>query len=919
MKYVYFFLILLCLQANGQRKYLSLAGNWSFKIDSLNEGENDKWYAKPNSFFKQQILLPGTMDDAGYGNPVNVAPVLKREVLLHLWRKVTYTGAAWYTKEVFIPAEWANKAIEFSCERVIWDTKVWVDGKPLVGEGESLVTPHTFNGSILLSPGKHTIVLRIDNRRKYDISLGDYNFAQAYTDDSQIIWNGVIGKIGVTAKEKVYSDNVQVFADIDKKTVKVVSIIYNELSEKSKTHLHYSIRHNNIIKSSLDTNVVLETGKNEIVTSLKMNGNINLWDEFNPTLYTIIQTIQSNKATDTYSTTFGFREISTKGVQLFVNKRRLFLRGTLECSIFPKEGHTPTDKLAWKRVFGIAKSYGLNHLRFHSWCPPEAAFAVADELGFYLQIELPVWSLKIGKDAAADSFLKAEAERMIKYYGNHPSFCFWSMGNEMQGNMQWLSDEVNYLKAKDKRRLYTTTTFTFEEGFGKMPVAADDYFVTQYTQKGWVRGQGVFDAEVPTFNKDYTASTDGLKVPLITHEIGQYAVYPNIDEINQYTGVLQPLNFIAVKNDLQHKKLLPLASAYTQSSGKLAALLYKEEIERALKTSSFSGFQLLDLHDFPGQGTALVGILDAFWNSKGLISASDFRKFCSPVVPLIRYSKATYTNIETFKATVEIANFSNSDLKNAKLKWAITTDKNVEVASGKFSVSSIAVGNGINIGSIEASLSKITIAQKLKVSVSIVNTNYTNDWNIWVYPVNKVTPKNEVVFTTDVDSALLALKAGKKVLLNPAKEKINGLEGKFVPVFWSPVHFPNQPGTMGLLINPLHPVFKNFPTDSFSNWQWWDLCKNSTTLVLDSTTIDTSAIVLRNIDNFFKNRNLASIIEAKVGDGKLLFCTMDIHSNLSQRPVANQLKNSFLHYMESNSFNPKTIIDKQNLKQIIKQ
>lgn len=918
MKCVYFFLILLCLHVTAQRKYLSLAGKWSFKIDPLNEGENDKWFAKPTTFFKQQISLPGTMDDAGFGNPVKVVPVLKREVLLHLWRKVSYTGAAWYAKEIVIPADWANKEVTFSCERVIWDTKVWVDGKPLIGEGESLVTPNTFNGSAVLSPGKHTIVVRIDNRRKYDISLGDYNFAQAYTDDTQIIWNGVIGKIGVTAKEKVYTDYVQVFADVDRKTVKVVSIVYNALSEKTKTHLHYTIQYNNIIKSSLDTNVVLEIGKNEIITSLKMNGNISLWDEFNPALYSITQNLLANKATDTYNTSFGFRKISSSGTQLFVNNRRLFLRGTLECSIFPKEGHTPTDKLAWKRVFSIAKSYGLNHLRFHSWCPPEAAFAVADELGFYLQIELPVWSLKIGKDTAADVFLKAEAERIIRYYGNHPSFCFWSMGNEMQGNMQWLSDEVNYLKAKDKRRLYTTTTFTFEEGFGKWPVAADDYLVTQYTKNGWVRGQGVFDAEVPTFNKDYTASTNGLQVPLITHEIGQYAVYPNIDEIKQYTGVLQPLNFIAVKNDLQNKKLLPLASAYTQSSGKLAALLYKEEIERALKTNSFSGFQLLDLHDFPGQGTALVGILDAFWNSKGLISAADFRKFCSPVVPLIRYSKATYTNNEAFNATVEIANFSNGVLKNARLMWAITTDKNVEVASGKFSVSSIAVGNGVNIGSIKAELSKITVAQKLKVSVSIENTNYTNDWNIWVYPANIIIPKNEVVFTTDVDSALLALKSGKKVLLNPAKEKINGLEGKFVPVFWSPVHFPNQPGTMGLLINPLHPAFKNFPTDSFTNWQWWDLCKHSTTLVLDSTLIDTAAIVLRNIDNFFKNRNLASIIEAKVDNGKLLVCTMDIHSNLSQRPVARQLKYSLLNYLESNSFKPLTTVDEKSIQQIIK-
>ncbi|MBC7627439.1 glycoside hydrolase family 2 TIM barrel-domain containing protein, partial [Ferruginibacter sp.] len=593
-------------------------------------------------------------------------------------------------------------------------------------------------------------------------------------------------------------------------------------------------------------------------------------------------------------------------------------RGTLECSIFPKLGHAPMEKNGWRKVFQTAKTYGLNHLRFHSWCPPAAAFEVADELGFYLQIELPAWTYKIGQDKLADNFLQAEAKRIIQYYGNHPSFCFWSMGNEMQGNMQWLSDEVMALKAIDKRRLYTTTTFTFEEGFGKWPVPADDYFITQYTKKGWVRGQGIFDTEAPSFNKDYTSAMDSLPVPLITHEVGQYAVYPNMKEVSKYTGVLKPVNFIAVKNDLIKKNLLSLANDFTKASGKLAVLLYKEEIERALKTHDISGFQLLDLHDFPGQGTALVGILDAFWESKGLITPDKFREFCSSVVPLVRFQKATYTNDETFSASVEVANFSTAAIKQASVSWQIATNDKQIIAKGRWTPSTIEIGNGITLGNITASLNKISTAQKLTLTVSIENTNYTNSWNIWVYPRKLPQENSAVVFTADYTEAINALNEGKTVLLNPAKEKINGVEGKFVQVFWSPVHFPNQPGTMGLLVNPAHPAFAHFPTDEYTNWQWWDLCKNSTTLVLDSVGINPSAIVLRDIDNFFKNRNMASIIEAKVGKGKLLLCTMDIEHDLEKRPVAAQLKYSLLQYMGGNKFNPVTNLNENNLKKIIK-
>lgn len=595
------------------------------------------------------------------------------------------------------------------------------------------------------------------------------------------------------------------------------------------------------------------------------------------------------------------RDIRHEGNKLVLNDKPIFLRGTLECCIFPLTGTPPTDEASWEKLYASAREYGMNHLRFHSWCPPEAAFNVADEMGFYVQVELPVWSVTLGKDSATVEFLRAEAKRISKKYGNHPSFCFWSIGNELQYDFNILASMLGEMKAADDRHLYTTTSFTFEKGHGDWPENQDDFFVTQWTKKGWVRGQGVFNQELPSFDKDFRASIDGMEVPLVTHEVGQYSVYPDLTEIPKYTGTLMPLNFMAVKEDLEKKGLIDKAPQYLQASGKLAAILYKEEIERALKTSGISGFQLLDLHDFPGQGTALVGLLNAFWESKGILTGEEFREFCAPVVPLLRFPKAVYTNNETFEAQIELCNYGKDELKNSTLSWEITADGR-SLGKGKTPVAALAFGHNGGLGKISFPLQQVTNASKLEVCLSLDGTEYRNRWNVWVYPSSVDTKWGDVKYTRNYDEAMALLKKGEKVLFNPDWRTLQGIEGKFVPVFWSPVHFPNQAGTMGVLCNPTHPALADFPTDMHTDWQWWDLNINSTTLVVDS--LQGGAPVVEMVDNFVHNRRLASLYEGRVGEGKLMLATFDLQTALDKRPVARQMLYSILNYMNSEEFAP---------------
>jgi hypothetical protein len=900
-----FLLVSLCfslLQVSAQER-ISLAGEWMVRLDTEKT--------------ERPVHLPGTLDDAGIGTANKLtADKLEKEIVTKLTRKHTYTGKAWYSRTVVIPENWARHDIRLFLERVIWKTQVWIDGKEVAGVNESLSVPHRFDLTGLLKPGKHQLLICIDNSKQYEVS--HRGMGHAYTDGTQIIWNGIIGKIELIAKNKLHVDAVRAYPDLADRSVKVTAVLQNNLGRTIKSNLQVQVWGNKKMITTRKVEIVLPVGSSTQDIAILLGKNALLWDEFNPHLYTVSVKLSASNAVmaDKVSTTFGMREVTTKNGAIEINGKRIFLRGTLECDIFPLTGHPPMDKTGWLKVFNTAKKYGLNHLRFHSWCPPEAAFAVADSLGFYLQVELPFWNENVGEDKRTIPFLHAEAKRISEEYGNHPSFCLWSLGNELRGDFSLLKNLLLEMRARDKRHIYTTTTFTFEKNHGKWPEKEDEFFVTQYTDKGWVRGQGIFNTYPPDFSTDYTKAIEELTVPVITHEIGQYSVYPNLEEIKKYTGVLDPLNFKAVQHDLQRKHMLEMAPAFTQASGRFSANLYKEEIERALKTKGLSGFQLLDLHDFPGQGTATVGILDAFWDSKGLVTPEEHRMYCAPVVPLIRFQKAVYSNTERFKATAEIVNFSNNVLRNASPAWLIKDQQGKVIFKGQLKSRDIPLGNGIDLGTIDVDLKAFTKATVLTIEVALEGTAYKNRWKVWVYPEHVEPVNNQVVFTTSLKEALIYLEEGKNVLLNPDTSMIKGVTGRFAPVFWSPIHFPDQPGTMGLLCDPKHPALRNFPTDFYSDWQWWDLITSSKTMVLDAVP-DVNPVV-RIIDNFFRNRKMGDIIEARVGKGKLILVSANISTGLEQRPAARQLRYSLEQYMAGKEFLPGTEIKAEQLRQLVK-
>jgi len=911
---------------HAQQK-LPLAGEWRFKLDREDKGLDEQWYRQQ---LKDPVKLPGSMQAQGYGDKpsVRIKWIGERSELFLQQEKYApyrsdenykfpfwltpvkyYTGAAWYQREVNIPASWKDKHITLTLERCHWSSTVFVDDQP-AGADSSLATPHVYDLSALLTPGKHTLSIRIDNR--YVVDVGEN--AHSASDQTQGTWNGIAGNIALEAGDPVFIKQVQVLPDLTAKTATVKIWLGHIASQFSagKLTLRAQLQGKG---STLPALTQSFSAQDSLVTlQYPMGNDPQLWDEFHHQLYQLSVQLQTddNKYKDEHKLRFGMRSIRAQDDKIFVNDRPIFLRGTLECAIFPLTGYPPTDTASWGRIFRILQAHGLNHMRFHSWCPPEAAFIAADNAGIYLSVEVDAWA-RLGDGKPIDRYLYEESNRIVAAYGNHPSFCLLVPSNEPHGDKKrdaYLAAFVQYWQQKDSRRLYSA-------GSGWPLLTQNDYHITPEPRiQGWGEElKSVINAQPPNTLFDFKEKMKKLPAPgkpVVAHEIGQWCVYPDFTEIKKYTGLLQAHNFEIFRDFMKKEQLLPQAHDFLMASGKLQALCYKADIEAGMRTS-YAGYQLLDLHDFPGQGTALVGILDPFWNSKPYFTPAAFHRFSSATVPLALIPKFTWKNTETFTASVQVSHFGKDRLQQVPLRWRITGKDKRVLASGTLQAD-LDFRTDNPAGNISFDLSRIKAPEKLNLEISAGKLGL-NDWDFWVYPdkVNTTTPAHLIVTETLTPQIQQQLENGASVLLL-LNGKIKPGKGKEIKtgmstVFWNTEWTSGQgPHTLGILCKPAAPLFRSFPTEYYSNWQWWDLLHTAQPMDLHGFPASLTPSV-QLIDTWFDARKLALLFEAQVGKGKIMVSSMDLTHDLEQRLSARQLYSSVLAYMEGKDFKPAVAVD----------
>lgn len=854
---------------------IDLSGLWRFQLDPMGFGQTPGSELYLDRLV-ETIMLPGSTDEGGKGIKNNARYVDR------LSRKFEYMGMAWYQREVVVPQDWSGKNITLNLERCHWETTVYVDGR-LVGADERLSTPNVFDLTTFATPGIHTLTLCVDNRLKYPMD----QWTHGTTEYTQTNWNGVVGEISLTAREPLHMRTVNVYPNVQDGTVGIKVSFPAQLPKTDNAVLTLQVRDmkgRTVAESRMELDsTALQGGVN---TELKLGKNVQLWDEFNPYLYGLDVKLTAGGKSDERTLRFGMREVEQGEHHVRLNGRDIHLRGVLDCAVFPLTGYPSTSIADWLRIFTTIKSYGMNHVRFHSWCPPEAAFAAADEVGLYLQAELPMWIKDVGCSPARRDFFEKEMYAVLDAYGNHPSFILMCNGNENEGDFSVLEDLVRKAQVYDGRRLYSAST-------ARTHTPADQYYVSHVTSNGWIT---VYEGQPSTaWDRNKESAVD---VPVIAHETGQRCMYPNFEEISKYTGVLEARNFEVFRERLAKNGMLHQAGDFFRATGAHTVLQYKEVNESLLRSSKSGGFQLLGLADFPGQGSAFVGVLDAFWESKGLVTPEKFRESCAPVVLLARMPKRTYRAGETLDADIELYHFGPEVIKGKSVVWTLTDEQERVLYKGMLGRKTVHPSTVDSLGHISCALDGIEKAVRLTLKVEMADIR--NEWHIWAYPQHVDAPGNFIYATSWDEHTKKALAEGKSVLLIP--QQCKGRKTHFASHFWNPIMFNWEPMIVGTLIDAKHPAFTDFPTDSYADWQWWDILNYSTAMELNDLV--TLTPVIQSIDTYERNRKLGIAFEARVGKGRLFVLCADTEKNIDQRPAMQQLLTSVKRYVASDRFVP---------------
>ena len=857
--------------------YINLAGEWNISLEA-DEGKQSG-----------KITLPGTLQAAGYGNPITRKTPWVSALHDTFWYEQEeykfaqeegvnvpflsqpprhFLGQAVYERSIDVPEE-SPQDWHFHAELARWRSKVWVDGE-FKGEDCTLCGPHDINlGS--LSPGRHTLRILLDNSMIYPYRPDAHGVSDALGGT----WNGMVGEIAL------FTEDVS--------------------RERKRERERYAQK--------------------------------------NP------------------------RTVEVQDGCFYIDGNPTYFRATHFGGEYPLTGYPSTDKGWWLKMMSVVKEWGLNGIRFHSYCPPEAAFAAADEAGVYLLVECGMWNHFIEGPEGREMYelLCSESRRMLEYFGHHPSFVFFSPSNEPSGGwyrplQQWVSEirEYDRLLGYGGRRIYTAQSgWPYDVPSAEVQGVDFLYFHRSGpTSESMTRGKRGWRGQ------DYRRALEGVTKPVICHELGQICAYPDYHIISKYTGVLQPSNYKVFQENARANGILPYADSFVKCSGENQIRQYKEELEANFRTPQLQGFELLDLHDYLGQGTALVGILDAFWENKGYGDSARFRDYCGDTVVLARISSYVWKNTDRTQIPVEVCHYGREEIEDGVIRWRLFCGEQV-LKSGELSVGRIARGGNTKAGNIELEFDDIreNVELTLRIELESENVSAKNEWNLYVFareeyiwneklisilPETQVTcteagvPKNgdmpgaehmivntsqmdikgldeSVLYTRNWEEAKKALEAGGRVVYAPWMSDLGfespALSGRSVS--WNSQMGPTWCRTMGIVVQEDHPIFRHFPTRQSGGWQWENILENARGFHMAG--LEQIRPIVQSIDDWNRNLLQSLIFEARAGKGRLLLVSANLEASFEESPERYSFKRAILAYAASEDFCPEAEVDFDNI------
>lgn len=1037
------------------KKY-DLSGEWLLWLDKEKKGRFEDGYLSHE--FDDVIMLPATTAQAGKSlHGENMA----RETGF-LTERYPFCGYVWYQRTVRIEEEDVGAPIYLYLERTRM-VRVWINGE-LVGSGDSICTPHQYAIGDVLKGQEITITICVDNTN-YPTKGGHMTSPDTQTNWNGIlgkmelkvfapvdILSATTASDASTGEIKVTLKTLNTWMLPQEREI-LVSGEYVFLSEEILPTSSMQTAPLYLVENSHRQVITILPGTN-IQTIVVKVANITRFSEFTPCfgqlylrcveregdllrptfdrakrevqgrveekLFSTEETTRKmmsgkgrrgagenarNAGNIAVDTVFGFRDFVAGKHHFYINGVKTFLRGKHDGMIFPQTGAAPMEIEEWLKVMRTAKRFGINHYRFHTCCPPEAAFFAADLLGIYMEPELPFWGTiaapgEEGYNGREQDYLIAEGFRLMEAYGSHPSFVMMSLGNELWGSKARLGEIIEKFRAVDQRHLYTSGSNNFQ--FYPSDLPEEDFFVgARFDRDKLIRGsyamcdapQGFVQTEKPNTAHNYdvffdseegensennfaqanskesadekeieiqygtgvkrvkasAANTFTTNKPVISHEIGQYCTYPDFKEISCYTGVLAARNLEIFRERLDQAGMGQQQEEFFRNSGALAAFCYKLELEAAHRSNLLAGYQLLDLQDFSGQGTALVGVLNARMEEKGIISSREWRGFCAPTVALAVLPQFVYEQGDTLHGELLISHYGAQPLRGAVLNVMITeAGKSAKNRAVKFLFDADypqkILANGVHTaGEFDVEFPGENEFREYLLTLTLswqdgglINRN---TYILYSYPkknrlqelVKNLQENGEGILlckasllyaTTSASEAERLLKQGQRVLFFPQKIE-KSVPGTFCTDFWcypmfraisESVNRPLPIGTLGLNIRKDHPALRYFGSHTYSTPQWYDIVTESDAAVLDGTALHP---IVQTIDNFERDHKLGTIFEAKCMGGNLLVCTARL-PQIADSVAAQNLYESLVNYADSEEFAPQEELTEEEFAKIFK-
>lgn len=873
---------------------IGLQGTWELCLDA------EKKYTEPPKG-ADSICLPDSTAHAEKGTE-NLEPDTG-----YMTDRYYFEGYAWYSRKINIEESWTDKKLTLFLERTRIST-VYIDGVEVNTEN-SLCGYHRHDLTGKLTAGEHQLTIRVNNT-DYPTRGGHMT-----SPDTQTNWNGIVGRMELQIRENIYPENVQVTTE----TPELVQVCA-DICGAAAGNAEVVIRRKN--------GEVLHQGsypfeKGHLQAVFALEGDNLLWDEYHPNLLQAEVTVEK----ESVSVNFGIRKLSNDVRRLLVNGKEVFWRGKHDGLVFPRTGYAPMTVEEWKQVFATAKEYGINHYRFHTCCPPDAAFEAADEMGIYMEPELPFWGTIAAPgeeyyNEEEQQYLLSEGYRILKDFGNHPSFAMFSMGNELWGSKERINSFLHDLKQVDRRHLYTqgSNNFQFfpsvledEDVLCGVRLGKDRLYRGSYAMCDAPQGHLQTDAPDSSHNYDdiiapvqvseeeagdgyieiqYGTGTKKVKavsgeealipqVPVISHEIGQYDFFPDFTELGRYEGSQQPLYLKIYQERMEKSDTFKQWKDFYQATGTFAVDCYRREIETALRTKELSGFQLLDLQDFPGQCVALVGVLNAWMESKGLITAAEWRQFCNDTVILAELDSFVAKEGQTISMPVKLSVCNWDAFAGTQLKYSIRIGEQ-QLAEGCLPIEK-GTERLKEAGVVEFTIPALEKAEKVQIKLQIADTEYQNEYTLWAYPEVEITISEKAICYGE-----------KKVCIARNAEEVSKYQAEAVPFVYIPeeaegdvegtycTDFWNYPmfrsisesmdrkvpvGTLGLYVHKEHSVLQDFPCENYSTPQWYQLVMHSHCKVLDGK--EDVQLIVQLIDNVERCHKLGMLYY----EGDVLVCT----------------------------------------------